>query len=147
MTPPNRAFSAEEIQHILRTLASCNGNYEKAARKLVLTDRVVQQVDMVHNGTWNYTPEGRGPKPLQRYIIATRNIFDGIDWDRNPNNHKIKEARRLYNEGKIEMATGRDGFNILLYAIPRREIVTDRKPYFDTVDTVNNVIHLENVNA
>lgn len=69
--------------------------------------------------------DGRGPATLKPYIVAVRTIED--QWDNTQ--PEIKKARKDYDDGKVELCQGRDGDNIILYAIPKRRQV-DRKPFF-----------------
>jgi hypothetical protein len=129
-------------QLILQTLKDTkesNGSYSKTVRKLSIPTPVVEYVDVVENKRFNYTPEGRGRELLQKYIIAIKDVRNGEDWDND--SQEISEARKAYDDGRIEMATGRDGFNLILYAIPRVEQAI-RKPYFWPVEEVSNVIKM-----
>ena len=129
-------------QLILQTLKDTkesNGSYSKTVRKLSIPTPVVEYVDVVENKRFNYTPEGRGRESLQKYIIAIKDVRNGEDWDND--SQEISEARKAYDDGRIEMATGRDGFNLILYAIPRVEQAV-RKPYFWPVEEVSNVIKM-----
>ncbi len=130
-------------QLILNTLKECkesHGSYSKTVRKLSIPTPVVEYVDVVENKRFNYTPEGRGREALQKFIVAIKDVRDGEDWDND--SPEISEARKAYDDGRIEMATGRDGFNMILYAIPRVEQAV-RKPYFWPVEEVSNVVKME----
>ena len=120
-------FSEKETKEILKVLKDCHGNYNQASKRLVLSERAIMTVDIIENKKFNYTGMGQGPDAMQKYLIARREVFSDQGW--NHNDAKIKQARELYDEGKVEMATGRDGLVLLLYAIPRREKEI-RKPYF-----------------
>lgn len=107
----------DDVKIILDTLKACEGNYEKTAKRLMVSIALVEETDIIHNRKYNYTDAGRGKPHLQRYIIAVRNVKDPQGWDNN--DPKIKKARELYDEGLVEISTGRDGMNLILYAIPR----------------------------
>lgn len=128
-----KTFTPEQEKEILAVLASYHGNTERAAKKLLIPERTIQGVEMRHTGKYGYTPEGRGRKELQKYIVAIRDVTKIGSWDKCD---RIAEARRRYDAGDIEMATGRDGFNLILYAIPRREKALGRKPYFTKLELV-----------
>lgn len=119
-------FSLEEENQILELLVRYKGDHERVGQKVGAAKRSVMAVDMRRNGTFNYTPEGRGPKLMQKYIVATRDC-NKSSWEKTD---AIAEARRRYDEGEVELAQGRDGFNFILYAIPRRQVDITRKPYF-----------------
>lgn len=128
-------LSKEQEDHILEVLTKHRGSYSEVAKELRVPSGVVRQVDIVRNRKYNYTEAGRGPKHIQKYLIATTRTH--TPWDNE--NPLIKKAREDYDAGKIEMCTGRDGLNLLLYAIPRKMIDTTRKPYFSAVEEEINV--------
>ncbi len=74
-------------------------------------------------------PEWGRPE-IQQYAIARKEI-DDQPWDLTDG--RIVQARKDYDAGLIEMATGRAnteaGPFLILYAIPRRKPI-DREPYF-----------------
>lgn len=123
----NKDYTKEFKQDVLKTLYECGGHHLNAARKLQLSVSVVMHVDMIENGAFNYTPEGQGREELKPYLVAVKKRYD--QWDND--DAKIHFARVKYNEGLVEMTQARDGFNDLLYAIPRQEPETTRKPYFE----------------
>ena len=92
----------------------------KVARKLGVPTYVVRQV---------LSPE---PPPgkinLADHIVATRRFFD--EWDND--DPGIVEARQAYDDGNVEMCTGRDEARglFVLYAIPRRRPIDRKCPYF-----------------
>ncbi len=59
---------------------------------------------------------GFGRPDLVRYTVARRKA--GGVW--NNASPELRRARRLYEEGTVELATGRDGLWEILYAIPRK---------------------------
>lgn len=120
-------YTEAERRQIVQTLNECKGNYEIAARKLGINPSVVRWADVVVNKKFNATQDGRGRPELRAYIVAIRDIDATPTWDNS--DPKIAKARQDYDDGKIEMVTGRDGMNLILYAIPRREVEV-RKPYF-----------------
>lgn len=125
-------FTESEEQIILKNLEKYKGNSKRVATKLGISERAVITLDIMKNKKYNYTAEGLGPKHLQQYIIGVRSTFSDQGWGKSS---KIIEARKLYDQGLVEIATGRDGMNFILYAIPRREKI-NRKPYFSkTVET------------
>lgn len=134
-------LTAEQQDKILTTIKECNGNTAKVAHRLRIHETIIQEVDMKVNGTWNYTPEGKGPIHLQKFIVGIRDLRKQASW--NNDDPKIASARKLYDAGKVEITTGRDGFNLIMYAIPRLERV-QRKPYFVMIEEgqPDNVVHL-----
>lgn len=124
-----RVIKKEERVHILQTLADCKGDYVQAAKKLSISVDTISWVDMVENKRFNYTEAGRGRPELWKYIVAIRSVFETLGW-RN-NDKAIIKAREDYDAGKVELCTGRDGENLILYAIPRKVIAKGRKPYFN----------------
>lgn len=64
---------------------------------------------------------GHGRPELRKYTVCRR-LLKGARWD---NEHPdIAFARQLYEEGRVELCTARDGGWEILYAIPRAH----RKP-------------------
>ena len=120
-------LTEDQERKILSALRDFEGDYTKVARKLSISERSIQGVDMRYNKKFNYTPLGRGPQPMQRFIVAIRDVAHAAGWDNTDD--RIKQARKHYDAGEVEIATGRDGFNLIMYAIPRREKIR-RKPYF-----------------
>ncbi len=117
----------EEILNRIKVRLRYSRNYGKIARDMSLSVREVEAVDVEHNGRFNYTPEGLGQPEMLRHMIARYDIREQSEWDNS--DPKIIQAREDYDAGKIEMATGRDGFFMLLYAIPRKT-PADRPLYF-----------------
>lgn len=69
--------------------------------------------------------EGRGRPELREYIVARKKAADC--WDNE--DPAIVKARADYESGTIELATGRDGRWLILYAIPR-VVKKPRPDYF-----------------
>lgn len=118
----------ETRDRILETLKHNGGDYIAAAKSLALPAYLISMVDIVAYGKFNYTPEGKGPKHLQKYIVAIRSLYIHSGWDNA--NPAIVKARKDYDAGLVELATGRDGANIILYSLPRKQKDHKRKPYF-----------------
>lgn len=120
-------FSEEQKQLVLDTLRENKGDIQSTARQLGMSESQVNWVDVIVNGKLTYI-EGKGRAELQPYIVAIRDKRFEPLWDND--NPKISKARDLYDEGKVEIVTGNDGNNVILYAIPRRFPELDRVPYF-----------------
>ena len=58
------------------------------------------------------TEDGLGRIELREYIVAVKQATD--KWP------DLSETKAIYDEGKIEMCIGRDGENLIQYAIPRK---------------------------
>ena len=91
----------------------------KVARRLgvdvkVVWDVIEREEVSLDGGAARY--DGWGPPELQSYLIARKLVRES--WDNS--DPKIAKARADYEEGVVEMTTGRDGGYSLLYAIPRR---------------------------
>jgi len=69
---------------------------------------------------------GYGRPEMRQYLVARRRASER-EWP------DVTDARKAYEDGTHEMATGRDGAWLLLYLIPRRWPATGREKYF-TVD-------------
>jgi hypothetical protein len=72
--------------------------------------------------------DGYGRPEMQDYFVARRRAM-AQGWDNNE--EVIAQARANFEEGTHDMATGRDGPWLILYAIPRRR-KTPRPGYFNT---------------
>lgn len=123
-----KKVDAEVKDKILEVLRHNGGDYIAAAKTLALPSYLISLVDIVENRKFNYTPEGKGPKHLQKYIVAIRSLYIHSGWDNT--NPDIIKARAAYDCGMAELATGRDGENLILYCIPRAKQDKKRKPYF-----------------
>lgn len=124
-----RQLTQAERDLIVLTLSENKGSYEKTSKILGISARIVYHVDVTENKRYNFTAEGRGKLALQKYIVAIRDLTNGGIWDNS--DPLILKARKDYDDGKVEMMTGRDGMNLILYAVPRR-IKADRKPWFSS---------------
>ena len=128
-------FSDEQKKLVNDTLRENKGDIAKTANQLGLSEAQVNWVDMIVNNKF-VAVKGKGRPELQPYIIAIRDKNFEPFWDNS--NPKIKKARELYDEGRVEIVTGVDGDNIILYAIPRRYQDLDREPYFSNVEESDN---------
>lgn len=117
---------------ILRYLRTTNRNYAHIAKKLSISEYSIMEVDIKHNKRFNATEDGLGPQHLRKYIVGVRNLYREPVWvdDRD---RKIQRAQDAYDKGFLELCQGRDGFNMILYAIPRKDKAV-RKPYFTTME-------------
>lgn len=87
----------------------------------------LKMVKYVVRTRWVYRhSDGFGPKNLRPFLVAIRLSIE--PWDNTK--PMIQKARELYNAGLIELCQGRDGANIIMYAIPRKHPVT-RNVYFE----------------
>lgn len=59
---------------------------------------------------------GFGRPELVRYTVARRRAGSG--W--NNSEPALKRARKAYEDGTVELMTGRDGLWEILYAVPRK---------------------------
>lgn len=125
-------FSEETKQLVIDTLRDNKGDEARTAQQLGLSEAQVRWVDVIVNKKFDMNVVGKGRPELQPYIVAIRDRNFEPVWDNE--NPKIIKARELYDEGVVEMATGIDGDNIILYAIPRRFKDEDRPPYFSAED-------------
>ena len=66
----------------------------------------------------------RNPK-LDRYIVVRKHVNSA--W---PITRDLIIAKQQYDLGEVEICTGRDGDELILYAIPRKQIAKGRTPYF-----------------
>lgn len=110
--------SEKTKKKVLDLLVKYNGDYEEVARYALVNAQTVYWIDVTENKKFNKTEDGLGVPKLRPYIIATRDVDDPAGWHNN--DPKIKQARNLYDQGIVELATARDGMKLILYAIPRR---------------------------
>lgn len=113
----------------LRTIKdelSVTRDHGKIARRLGLPLKVIREVDIDVCGRHVQTSDRGGALDLRKYVIATKHV-DTV-WPTD--DAKIISAQKLYDNGVVEICTGRDGFMMILYAIPRREKDVKRTPYF-----------------
>lgn len=77
-----------------------------------------------------------GRLELRRFLIAVRDVSEettvlGLPWRLVPQAYMtLDEARRAYDDGKVDMCQGREGNLILQYAIPRRFPAPHRNHFF-----------------
>lgn len=109
MTPQEQELVSEELRK--------SKNYKTIARRLGLTVGEVRKFDIVEQGTFRSSEDGLGREELRKYIVATKHV----DHPWNQEDPAIVEAKKAYDDGLVEVCQGRDGFNIILYAIPRKE--------------------------
>lgn len=127
----SKNISQEERVEILRTLKEVDGDHQKAGRKLGYPTAVIRWVDSVENRKITTEDSDLGRPELFGYIVAVKypilgtKLFD--PWDNN--NPSIKEARCLYDLGKVEMMSARTARTMILYAVPRKVRII-RPPYF-----------------
>lgn len=114
----------EELQQHL----SKGKNYLHVSKKMKIAANTIRNFDILVNKRNVLTNDGHGKPELRRYVISRRYIDHA--WPAG-DDEVIQETRREYNQGKVEMVTGRDGFYQLLYRIPRKVVDKKRRPYFD----------------
>ena len=125
-------YTEEQIERALELLNKWPRTpraMSKITAKTGVSLYTLTEIDCKYNGAFNYTEEGKGQPHLQKYIVAITNVT--VSWDNN--NPDIKKARENYENGTHEMCTGRDGMNLILYSIPRKQ-KTYRKPYFSAME-------------
>lgn len=130
-------ISASTLALIQDELKANGGDVFKVSRKVGIPVRLIREhlpselqddVDLPRVELYG----GWGRPELKRYLIARYNLnstWGSRTWA-SEDAEKIKEARAKYDAGLIEMAQGRDGDWILLYAIPRKNPEKNRMPYF-----------------
>ncbi len=101
-------------------------DHGKVARRLGLPIKVIREVDIDICGRHVQTEDRGGAVGLRKFVIATKHIDEVWPTD----DVKIIDAQKLYDRGVVEICTGRDGFRMILYAIPRQEKDVKRTPYF-----------------
>jgi len=69
---------------------------------------------------------GYGPPNMRDFMVARKKAWEA--WKNS--DPAIKKAREDYECGVVELATGRDGDWLILYAIPRL-VITPRPGYFN----------------
>jgi hypothetical protein len=116
----------DKRQRVLEVLKENDGDYVKTAKDTHTPMQTVREIDIIENKKFGYTPEGKGRKELQKHIVAIRRADES--WP--DNDPKIQEARDAYDAGKVTLCTGRDGLNMILYAIPKKVIDINPTPYF-----------------
>jgi hypothetical protein len=119
-------FTAEQETRLMEALKAPKARYDKIARMFGTTEMAVRNFDIEVLGRWKRSQDGWGDPAIRKFAVARRHI-DGM-WD--DRSERIREARNTYDNGTHEMCSGRDGLYIILYSIPRKEPVLDRRPYF-----------------
>lgn len=131
-------ITQDQYNTIVQSLEDNDYSVFKVMKELVISRPLVEYVNMLRTKAYNMTPSGRGPVNLQKYLIASRLVFNsqgetGSSWDNK--DPKIKKAREDYNNGLVEIVTGRDGLVMNLYAIPR-ETQGKTRTYFEVDSNV-----------
>lgn len=122
-------------QEIIRNYLRLRSPF-KVANKLGLDIQTVLDVVNSHPELLNPRPSsvyaerhgGKGRPELREFVVARKKPTE--PWD--PGDISIAAARLDYEAGTIEMATGRDGDWLILYAIPRVKI-QPRPKFFHAV--------------
>lgn len=127
-------FSEQMKSLVVDTLRDNKGDERLTAHQLGLTEAQVRWVDAIVNKKYDLAVVGKGRPELQPYIVAIRDRNFEPAWDNT--NPKIQKARELYDEGHVEMMTGTDGSNVILYAIPRRQ--QDVRPIYFALEEEEN---------
>jgi len=94
--------------------------------------RMVLQVHEEESGPKSSYEErhgGFGPQEKRQFSVARKKAW--ASWDNNL--PEVARARQAYEEGTVELATGRDGDYTILYAFPRKHI-TPRPGYFNPIE-------------
>lgn len=105
------------------------------AKRLKISAIAVRNFDIIENGKHRVSSDGYGRLELRSFIISRRYV--DADWPAL-DDMVIERTREEYDEGKVEMVTGRDGFYQILYRIPRKLIAKRRKPYFKQEEELEN---------
>lgn len=125
------------LADIQRQVQDSGGNISKVARALGLNYYALKQLLPETDTTF---VSAKGPEPedirtlgkpgLERHVVAVKRI--GFDW---PDKYKeaIKTARRSYDAGTHEMATGHRGGWAILYLIPRL-VSAGQRTYFSSME-------------
>jgi hypothetical protein len=119
-------FTTEQSDRLKESLSTGKARYDKLARVFATTEMAIRNFDIEVCGRWVTSPDGWGPLSLRPHAVARRHI-DG-EWDNR--SERIKEARWKYDKGLTEMCSGRDGYWIILYSLPRKEVDEARRLYF-----------------
>lgn len=117
---------------MLRTAYRRDPNIDRVARMfgLSFTDAATALHDGCEPSYPKISPDGGGHPPLRRFAIQRKFVSD--DWLVTD---EVRRARAAYDLGQVEIATGRDGDWLILYAIPRRKPDRRRRPYFELQPT------------
>lgn len=111
----------------IQTLLIRGRDYLYIARKLKISATTVRNFDTIVNLRRVVSNDGYGKPELRKFIISRRYIDS--PWPVE-DSERIEKVQKEYDEGKVDMITGRDGFYQMLYRIPRQIIDKKRKPYF-----------------
>ena len=103
--------SEAEAEALLRK----NYSIEEVCERLRMSEFDVRAIAINKLRRWVQSEDRRGREDLRKYIVAIRHV-EGA-W---PESDALRRARKDYDEGRVELAQGRDGLNIILYALPRR---------------------------
>lgn len=121
-------LSAEIIDDVLMEYKRTRSPF-RTANLTGLDASVVWAIIEEHTDKLSAYPErngGFGRPELESYIVARRKVTSR-SWDNAE--PAIADARLAYEKGTHELATGRDGGWLILYAIPRKK-ATPRTNYF-----------------
>jgi len=121
-------------QRVMALLEEHRGDYNQVAKDTHIKAEEIRKIDIRLNKKFNFTPSGDGRNDLKKYMIAKTRTHQ--EWDNT--DPKIKKARQDFDDGKIEMCTGRDGLYLILYAIPRKVVKMNNKPYFTELEQEND---------
>lgn len=102
------------------------------ARRYGVDPKYVEQRLRVQNNTPSnskLSEDGWGREELRPYAIARKHVEEA-EW---PITDEIVQAKIDYDEGRVEICTGRDGEYFILYRIPRSEVDEKREPYFSRI--------------
>jgi hypothetical protein len=119
--------TSEATLNVIQDQLRLGHPYERVAKKAGVSVDFVRNYDIVANKRFVVSEDGQGRPEMRKYIVAIRHADRHWDKNKYPG---LDQARRDYDAGRIEMITGRDGFNFILYAIPRTEIAKKRRVYF-----------------
>lgn len=125
-------ISERKIEETLEEIKRFSTDYVRISKKVGLSPITVRDIDITINRRFVITEDGYGRYDIRRRLIARRHV-DTDGWDET--NAVIRAAKSEYDNGTVELATGRDGFWLLLYRFPRRVKDAKREPYF-TGETV-----------
>lgn len=114
---------------VLSELKVPGATASRVARRLALPYSIVLKIAGATQSSTAYseTNGGYGPIHKRQFLVTRKKVTEA--WDNEE--PKLKKVRKEYNEGLVELATGRDGDWILLYRFPRQKVVAERN-YFPT---------------
>lgn len=123
-----------EQQQVVEIYNKYGGNLSQIAKHLgfnysdLLEVYNTPSVPVLSEPSSKQTPQGRSE--LEKYKVAT--IRTTATWPSTP---EIQKARDEYDEGLVELATGRHGNYLTLYKFPRTTRAK-RSPYFTEQEVV-----------